>query len=93
MKTKERILKDKSGKPDPMQRAAGLSRDIARLNTQIETAVMTPPFICTERNWEDALAALPWFINDTPAESEACTTGHLGTSIHPMMVQITAGPF
>lgn len=46
MRAKERILKDKSGKPDPMQRAAGLNREIARLNTPIETAVMTPPFIC-----------------------------------------------
>ena len=39
VKAKERILQERKGKPDPMQRAAGLQRDIARLNTQVETAV------------------------------------------------------
>ena len=39
MKAKERILQDRKRKPDPMQRAAGLQRDIARLHTQVETAV------------------------------------------------------
>lgn len=39
VKAKERILQDRKGKPDPMQRAPGLQRDIARLNTQVETAV------------------------------------------------------
>ena len=42
MKTKEKMLQVMRGKPDPMQRAEGLQRDIARMNTQTEPAVRTP---------------------------------------------------
>ena len=42
VKVKERMLQAQHNKPDPLQGAAGLQRDITRLNGQIETAVNSP---------------------------------------------------
>lgn len=42
VKVKERMLQTQRNKPDPLQGAAGLQRDITRLNGQIKTAVSSP---------------------------------------------------
>ena len=42
VKVKERMLQTQRNKPDPLEGAAGLQRDITRLNGQIETAVSSP---------------------------------------------------
>lgn len=39
VKTKERMLATMQRKPDPMQGAAALQRDITRVNNQLEMAV------------------------------------------------------
>ena len=63
VKAKEKMLQVMRGKPDPMQRAEGLQRDIAKLNNQTEPAVQTPPLVwirqrqcgrpkCFERQFE-----------------------------------------
>ena len=74
VKVKERMLQTQRNKPDPLQGAAGLQRDITRLNGQIETAVSSPCPLASYQRPKNVVirrcCAHPWYCGCNAAAGQ-----------------------